>query len=256
MSKSGNPCLAAHSTLKKINMLRVLIFTAERIHLQALDEQDQDSHAVDAAWSGSLTSFLSLPFLCPCHTAHRSSLSFSVDLEKHYCMMSSLQKCQRNKRNKILHRFYEPLVLLHVLDKIQGDHVPRQRDESSPPDHASRTELRRRFLESLAYVCDHEKGGDTMTAIFVSSAPLTYHVATNKPLPETNKVVPFLDSLLTQLRTVAASTTEQERCVLERCVAFSEKRITTYWQSLRNSLIKCRESTLDTEVLQRKWKVQ
>jgi hypothetical protein len=173
-------------------------------------------------------------------------------LEEHCCMMSSSKKCQPNKRNKVLHRFYEPLVLLHVLDRIQGDHVPRQREDSSPPDHASRTELRRRFLESLAYACNYEKGGDTMTAIFVSSAPLIYHIATNKPLKETNKVVPFLDCLLKQLRTVSHSSVREEHQILEKYVAFSEKRISTYWQFLQNSLKKCREATSDTEVLHRK----
>ena len=168
---------------------------------------------------------------------------------EHYCMMSLSQRCQPNKRNKVLHRFYEPLVLLHVLDRVQGDHVPRQREDSSPPDHASRTELRRRFLESLAYVCDYEKGGDTMTAIFVTSTPLTYHIASNKPLPETNPVVPFLDSLLKRLRTVTHSAVGEERQILENCVAFSEKRISTYWRFLQNSLKICREATSDTEVL-------
>ena len=163
--------------------------------------------------------------------------------------MSSFQKCQPNKRNKVLHRFYEPLVLLHVLDRIQGDHVPRQRENSAPPEHASRTELRRRFLESLAYVCDYEKGGDTMTAIFVSSAPLTYHIASNKFLPETNEVVPFLDSVLKQLRATTHSTARTERYILEKCVAFSNKRISKYWRSLQNSLKMCRKATSDVEVL-------
>ena len=171
--------------------------------------------------------------------------------------MASRQRCpQSNKRNKVLHRFYEPLVLLHVLDRIQGGHVPRQREDSLPPDHASRTELRRRFLESLAYVCDYEKGGDTMTAIFVSSGPLTYHIATNKPLPQTNRVVPFLDSLMKHLRTLNPVTAVDERNILEQCVEFSEKRISTYWRSLQNSLKMCREATSDAEILPRKCRVQ
>ena len=167
---------------------------------------------------------------------------------RHY-MMGSSQNYQPNKRNKVLHRFYEPLVLLHVLSRVQGDHLPRQREDSSPPDHASRTELRRRFLESLAYVCDYEKGGDTIIAIFVTSTPLTYHIASNKPLPETNRVVPFLESLLEQLRAVKHSSAQEERQILEYCVAFSERRISTYWRFLQSSLRICREVTSDTEVL-------
>lgn len=166
--------------------------------------------------------------------------------------MNSSQNRPQNKRNKLLHRFYEPLVLLHVLDKIQGDHVPRQREDSKDPDYATRTELRRRFLESLAYVCDYEKGGDTMTAIFVSSAPLTYHIASNKTIKEKKEVVPFLKSLLKMLRTLSSSTFEEERHVLEKCAAFGKKRIQTYQRFLRNSLVKCRDATLNIEDLHRK----
>jgi hypothetical protein len=198
------------------------------------------------------TSFLSFLFLCSYHADFCFSLLVIFELEDSCGMMNSSQKRPQNNRNKLLHRFYEPLVLLHVLDSIQGDHVPRQREDSQPPDHTSRTELRRRFLESLAYVCDYDKGGDTVTAIFVSSAPLTYHVASNKSLKETNKVVPFLDSLLKKLRTLRASTLGDERRILEKCVAFSGKRVMEYWRSLQKSLMKCINTPSNTEVLHRK----
>jgi hypothetical protein len=143
----------------------------------------------------------------------------------------------RSPGKKLQHRFYEPLVLLQVLDPFQGDHEPRQREGSPPLDHTL-PKLRRRFLNELAYVCDYKKGGDTVTAIFASSCPLVYHLATNKLLLPENKVVSFLESLLEHLRD--GPSISPMCAILEKCVAFSEERITTYLRFLRIALKECR----------------
>jgi len=157
---------------------------------------------------------------------------------------------QNGKRIKLLHRFYEPLVLLYVLDRTQGDHISRQDPERLPSGEVSLEELRRRLLDSLSYVCDFDKGGDTITAIAAASAPLTYYVATNNNSVE--EVVPFLRSLLMRLGALynfdPQRLSESESSILEYCVDFSEKRVKTYWNLLRDSLAKCRQDLEEASV--------
>src|SRR5688500_17846751 len=58
----------------------------------------------------------------------------------------------------LIHRFYEPLILLAALGQTRGHHI-------SKPHATKEQALHRRFLRNLAYVCDYEKGGKTTTAI-------------------------------------------------------------------------------------------
>lgn len=158
------------------------------------------------------------------------------------------------KRNKILHRFYEPLVLLYVLDQVQGDHLYPDTDRL-PVNDLNRKELRRRFLNSLSYICDHEKGGDTMTAISVADGPLTYYIACNKT-PKL-RVKQFLKSILSQLSFMydqqPGIQNEVETSILTACVAFSEKRIKTYWKFLQGGLEKSIASCQDEAVAESKF---
>ena len=169
--------------------------------------------------------------------------------------MDTSPRAQDGKRKKLLHRFYEPLVLLYVLDRTQGDHISRQDLERLPSGEISLEELQRRLLDSLSYVCDFDKGGDTITAIAAASAPLTYYVATNNNSVE--KVVPFLRSLLAQLGELydfdPQRLSESESSILEYCVDFGEKRVKTYWRLLRESLKKCRKDLLEASVAHGKW---
>jgi hypothetical protein len=158
-------------------------------------------------------------------------------------------RVQDGKRTKLLHRFYEPLVLLYVLDRTQGDHISRQDPERLASGEISLPELRRRLLDSLSYVCDFDKGGDTITAI-AASAPLTYYVASNKNPAE--EVVPFLRRLLARLGELydfdPQRLRESESSILDYCVNFSEMRVRTYWKFLGESLTRCRGDPLDASV--------
>ena len=60
---------------------------------------------------------------------------------------------------KLLYRFYEPLVLLHVLDPIGEQRISPCPSEDLVAPRLELRELRRNFLEQLAYICDYEKGG-------------------------------------------------------------------------------------------------
>lgn len=60
-------------------------------------------------------------------------------------------------------QFFESELLLYVLENIRGEHKKRQnyRGELDQDE----TELRRSFVDKLAYICDFRKGGSTVTAL-------------------------------------------------------------------------------------------
>jgi hypothetical protein len=161
--------------------------------------------------------------------------------------MPSDSKVQNDKRKRLLHRFFEPLVLLYVLDRTQGAHLARPTSERLPLDELTVQELRRCFLDSLSYLCDFEKGGDTVTAIAVGSVPLKYYVSCNKTPKKDVKV--FLRPLFTRLASVyerdSQQRTELEDEILEYCVGWSGERLSTYWKSLQASFEKCPSNSSD-----------
>jgi hypothetical protein len=157
-------------------------------------------------------------------------------------------------RNKLLHRFYEPLVLLFALDRVQGDHLYSD-SKWLPLDDTTDKELRRRFLNSLSYICDYQKGGDTVTAIGAAASPLSYYVASNKTPGK--EVKNFLESVFSQLEQIYDMDPEQrfnmENVVLESCVQFSEQRILTYWKFLEISMKECSDALQDESVVASKF---
>ena len=184
--------------------------------------------------------------LLPVHTVPLlradSSSKSSLATKHQHCEDQTEAAISREQVMKLLHRFYEPLVLLHVLDPTQGDHV-REEADRLPLDITSSRELRRRFVSALAYICDFKKGGDSFTAIFVTQSPLIYYIACNKgPRPET---LSFLQETLDHLEKVYDLNEEQRAKakgkILAECVKFSNKRLKAYWDFLRNALVRCEE---------------
>lgn len=93
-----------------------------------------------------------------------------------------------------------------------------------------------------------------MTAVFVSTPPLVYHLACNKRLPESNNLVPFLRSILEQLGHFTEPDKDIEPRMLAQCVRFSEKRIETYEQFLGIALERCLESDTTIEIHQSRYR--
>jgi hypothetical protein len=170
-------------------------------------------------------------------------------------IMASNAKIQNVKRKKLLHRFYEPLLLLFVLDRTQGGHLARPTSERLPLDGITEQELRRRALDALAYLCDFEKGGDTTTAVMLALAPLTYFVSSNKTLNE--NVKPFLQTILKRLEAVYREDHEQRKRsnneILQACVGFSETRLTEYWKLLQAASEKCQGLSSERSANNSKW---
>ncbi|KAF2789679.1 hypothetical protein K505DRAFT_252814 [Melanomma pulvis-pyrius CBS 109.77] len=149
-----------------------------------------------------------------------------------------------------LSRFYEPLILLYTLGSTRGEHtcaVPPQEDIA----HLPIKTLRRRFLSELAYMCDFDKGGETVTAIGLESTPQRYifWVASNS-CPR-KKIVPFLESLLAELRDSSAAvdlaTPGEAFRIASQCIAFATPRIKKYRSHLRPLLQRCQEHLAKTE---------
>lgn len=140
-------------------------------------------------------------------------------------------------RHLALSRFYEPLVLLRTLGQTRGPHI----NPSSVRNHqlatCSDVQLRHQFLNDLAYCCDYDKGGTTVTAIAVQTTPqgLIYYVSSNENPKK--KICGFLQKLMHRLRVYDQTYTEQmEEIVVSQCVEFARPRIRQYWNLLRTEL--------------------
>ncbi|KAL5349546.1 hypothetical protein ACLOAV_005841 [Pseudogymnoascus australis] len=139
-------------------------------------------------------------------------------------------------------RLYEPLVLLHVLDRNGEQRISRCPSEDLvAPQLQQLRELRRDFLEKLAYICDHVKGGDTVTAIALEAHPsgITFWVASNAELSA--GTISFLQEILNTLKSLASLTPEHSRVTIEdkialRCIGFNLKRIKAYQTLMRRPL--------------------
>jgi hypothetical protein len=141
-------------------------------------------------------------------------------------------------------RFYEPLVLQHVLGPTRGSRIqcelPDSLDGSEPG--TDKCKLRRLFLNSLAYVCDYEKGGSTVTAIAVEMRPagVVFWVAANENVKD--KVVRFLTDILKGLEGGAngeKSAAMVEESTFRRAVEFGMPRVKVYWRFMQESLRNC-----------------
>lgn len=147
-----------------------------------------------------------------------------------------------NKRERLLRRFYEPLVLLHTLGSTRGGHTNRL--PVSPSDSSLVQDCRRSFLNELAYVCDYEKGGDTVTAIGLESTPqgCTFWVASNTS--PTAKIIPFLKLLLQTLERIANSKAPEQgdkEDIAKLCISFGSRRIKKYRSLFSRELAGCRK---------------
>ena len=133
---------------------------------------------------------------------------------------------------KLLNRFYEPLVLLRVLDPNRGSRILRFKAEPNGEE-----ELRRSFIDYVAYICDYEKGGDTVTGAAMQKEPagVTIWLAANTTIkPKTES---FLQDVLDCLAAVSVS---NRKCIEDdlaiKIIDFNKKRLQVYRSSLRQPL--------------------
>jgi hypothetical protein len=152
-----------------------------------------------------------------------------------------------NPNMRLLRRFYEPLVLLRVLDPTRGAHRPdliteRGLDENS--------KLWRNYLDQLSFVCDSEKGGDTVTAVAAqrtNEMPI-YWLASNSN--SSNKARAHLIWIFARLNllysTDPISIDQLHKEINARCIKFSSQRIKTYVTLLLKDIEQVKRFTKDS----------
>lgn len=162
--------------------------------------------------------------------------------KKHNSSKGILKGPRFSPDDRLGRRFYEPLVLLNLLDRNGEQRILNCPSEDDITPLSQTRELRRDFLRQLAYVCDYVKGGDTVTAIALQKEPsnVTFWVASNKNISK--NTISFLRGILTTLQCILSS--EKDCSVIEneisqRCIAFNLKRLKEYQILMRKYLIKC-----------------
>lgn len=150
--------------------------------------------------------------------------------------MHNLEQAQSNRRRvtkkvgkprldgyeKLIKRFYEPLVLLNALGRTRGMHMIREPDES-------RRGILRQFRNDIAFLCEYDKGGHACTAIGIEDREgfLVYWFAANKNGAST--IMPFLQRLLPTLRNMRAMEFSERQVETQRltndCMAYAMSKI-------------------------------
>lgn len=148
-------------------------------------------------------------------------------------------------RERILSRFYEPLILLCVLGKTRGEHQSAHLPSGTNIENWPLHYVRRLFLCEAAFLCDSEKGGDTVTAIALQRTPQgrTLWVAANS-CPK-KAIVPFLQALLSQLSRISKDHSCQDEVtdqITKDCIRFARLRIRAYADFVCRGIEKMEES--------------
>jgi hypothetical protein len=138
-------------------------------------------------------------------------------------------------------QFYESQLLLYVLEKVRGEHKKRQNYHGELDQ--DETELRRSFVDKLAYICDFKKGGSTVTALALqkTNQGVVFWLAANETVE--SKVVAFLSQVLRLLKKVEGSASRKatETKLLALIVPFNKERLDYYWSALLKYLPLCIE---------------
>ncbi|KAI1872120.1 uncharacterized protein JN550_004323 [Neoarthrinium moseri] len=137
---------------------------------------------------------------------------------------------------KLIARFFEPLILLHVLGATRGDHTPIPHNPKSPEFS------RRRLLDNLAYLCDFDKGGPTTTALGLEERHdcFKFWIASNRP---TTKTLKFMSNAIESLKALFNATPiKREEAIeefTEACIAFAKTRIIKEAKLLYRAIAVC-----------------
>lgn len=152
-------------------------------------------------------------------------------------------------QERLLSRFYEPLVLLYTLGRTRADHVravmPSQKDIA----HLPLVDIRRMFLSDLAYMCDYDKGGETVTAIGLQSTPQRHIFWIASNVGSKTKTIDFIRSILAQIVHVSAASnaTQLATELASQCIAFATPRIKKYRSLLKPLLRRCTSYLAETK---------
>lgn len=115
--------------------------------------------------------------------------------------------------------------------------TPSQKDIA----HLPLLDIRRMFLNDLAYMCDYDKGGETVTAIGLQSTPQKHIFWVASNTGSKAKTIEFVRSILAQIVHVSAASkaTQLATELASQCIAFATLRIKKYRSHLKPLLRKC-----------------
>ena len=150
----------------------------------------------------------------------------------------------RKAADKLMMRFYEPLVLQHVLGPTRGDRIQCEPLDSLDESELDNGNLRRSFLNQLAYICDFKTGGATVTAIALEQRPtgVVFWVVANENVKE--KVVKALGEILKDLAGLDGGTTRERAATVEertfrQAAELGMPRLKSYRKLMQGPLEEC-----------------
>lgn len=130
---------------------------------------------------------------------------------------------------------YPRLALFEALAQFKDEHQPRA------PSSDDVVEARRAFLDSFAYLCDVQKGGQTVTAAGLQKLPYSnvLWLAANEGIRSDVKT--YAESVLSKLLSVDPSTQRiVEDAVFHFAVEKCNSRIVTYKDDMQKYARNCR----------------
>lgn len=138
---------------------------------------------------------------------------------------------------RLIARFFEVLLLLSVLKRVQGPHLTVNHDASSL------SSTRRRFLQNLSFLCDYKKGGDSTSAVAIEDTPEFYRFLITSNEGPKDSVVSFLGHVLDSITSIIRDASELRDEALEEltryCCSFSEQRMKKEVKLLARTTKKC-----------------
>ena len=144
---------------------------------------------------------------------------------------------------KLMHRFYEPLQLLAILN---AGRVPGEVDLPADPQSREARMIWRRFLDNLSSLCDNKHGGETVSAVAAQSSSegnVFWLVSRYEQSFE------HLEWVMTELKAVTdeAAVWKVGMAVAEKSILFSTNKIKNYLRFLRVAYRRARDD-LDKRV--------
>ena len=142
---------------------------------------------------------------------------------------------------KLMHRFYEPLQLLSILNADRGS---GEVDLPASPQSREIRMIWRRFLDDLSWLCDNKHGGETVSAVAAQtlSEGNEFWLAT-----KFERSFDHFKWVLTELKAVHGSTgkatTMVGRELAEKSILFSKDKVNNYLKFLKFAYSKARDES-------------
>lgn len=155
-------------------------------------------------------------------------------------------KPRLDKTDRLLHRFYEPLVLLTILRPSAVTNRSSHTSTTSSSDAQGQLGI---FLDSLSWICDYGLGGCTVSAVAAEDDPggPIYWVAA--PGSPEAKVRVHLYDIFELLRTAHGVSEEAikdlEQQIAAKCINFSRKKVLHYHRKLKIGIARVQKHSLE-----------